>query len=841
MGARLLLPRLLLLLLLLLLHPSPSHPAVVDDELIVTFRRYDEADRQHAVLRAILLDLGEAAPELPVVAEKELRRAAATCAIAPGWRVVRRSNKACGLPTDFALLQVQGGGAGLGRRIRGALAGDARVRHVTSQRRLSRRRTLSASSDRDGAKSGGRAATADTFGPASEGLSGVEDEVNDDDGEGDLFDIDNPLTSRVRRFRPRPVPGEDPALFGDAFLEDDVADGRRRGGRRLLRTTKPGDDVARTLRAPEVWGRGITGAGVKVAIFDTGVKKPHAHFKNIDERSNWTTEDSLEDLLGHGTFSVGIVASTTDCLGFAPDASIHTYKVFTNDQISYTSWFLDAFNYAIHTGVDVLNLSIGGPDYLDEPFVEKVREATGSNVVVVSAIGNDGPLWGTLNNPADMPDVLGVGGITNDHDIARFSSRGMTTWELPRGIGRVKPDVVTYGYLRGCKIDGGCTHSSGTSVAGPVATGVVTLLASYLKNSGKHHFINPATMKQAVVESATRLVDPNKHTAAIYEQGAGNLNLIGALDVLKGYTPRPSLHPGVVDFTDCPYFWPYCEQPLYSGAMPVIVNATLVNGLGETGTIVNPPVWEPTLNGEHLDVQFTWSEVLWPWSGFVGLHLTVPAGSATWSGVVEGTVRVAVEAVPLNSALAEYAAAGGRGGVLRGEATMKLRVRVEAAPPRKKRLLFDTFHNIKYPPGFLPRDDLAETGDTLDWHADHPYTNYRAAYTALRRAGYFTELLGADFTCFDASQYAALVIVDPEVREGVGGLWGKGQSMPCLSIIVSIHTRLCSFPLHSATDLGRVFSGGANEACGRRAKQGAVFDRACRLVRLGSGEESPVL
>lgn len=42
-------------------------------------------------------------------------------------------------------------------------------------------------------------------------------------------------------------------------------------------------------------------------------------------------------------------------------------------QVSYTSWFLDAFNYAIATEMDVLNLSIGGPDYLDLPFVEKVR------------------------------------------------------------------------------------------------------------------------------------------------------------------------------------------------------------------------------------------------------------------------------------------------------------------------------------------------------------------------------------------------------------------------------------------------------------------------------------
>lgn len=46
--------------------------------------------------------------------------------------------------------------------------------------------------------------------------------------------------------------------------------------------------------------------------------------------------------------------------------------MFSSLQVSYTSWFLDAFNYAIATNMDVLNLSIGGPDYLDLPFVEKV-------------------------------------------------------------------------------------------------------------------------------------------------------------------------------------------------------------------------------------------------------------------------------------------------------------------------------------------------------------------------------------------------------------------------------------------------------------------------------------
>ena len=59
-------------------------------------------------------------------------------------------------------------------------------------------------------------------------------------------------------------------------------------------------------------------------------------------------------------------------------------------QVSYTSWFLDAFNYAMATGMNVVNLSIGGPDYLDQPFVEKVSACTALNtcrqaVVRVSA------------------------------------------------------------------------------------------------------------------------------------------------------------------------------------------------------------------------------------------------------------------------------------------------------------------------------------------------------------------------------------------------------------------------------------------------------------------------
>ena len=56
-----------------------------------------------------------------------------------------------------------------------------------------------------------------------------------------------------------------------------------------------------------------------------------------------------------------------------------------------------------------------------------------------------------------MNDVIGVGGIDNLEKISTFSSRGMTTWELPNGYGRIKPDVLTYSNsILGLKSSNGC-------------------------------------------------------------------------------------------------------------------------------------------------------------------------------------------------------------------------------------------------------------------------------------------------------------------------------------------------------------------------------------------------
>ncbi|XP_067931787.1 membrane-bound transcription factor site-1 protease-like [Watersipora subatra] len=508
--------------------------------------------------------------------------------------------------------------------------------------------------------------------------------------------------------------------------------------------------ITSALNAESIWQLGYSGQGVKVAIFDTGLADDHPHFKKgrIKDRTDWTGEKSKNDAIGHGTFVAGIIASSQDCLGFAPDSDLYIFRVFTNNQVSYTSWFLDAFNYAILKKIDILNLSIGGPDFMDHPFVDKVWELTANGVILVSAIGNDGPLYGTLNNPADQMDTIGVGGINYEDQVAKFSSRGMTAWESSHGYGRVKPDIVTYGQsVRGSSIKGGCKTLSGTSVASPVVAGAITLLYSAVKGRGVP--VNPASMKQALTASAKRLPDAN-----MFEQGAGRLDLRKAYKALINYKPQASLFPPYIDMLECPYMWPYCSQPIYYTAMPLIANITILNGMGLSGRLRGPPVWQPYTPqfGSHLEVAFTWSSILWPWSGWISVYISVKDTAYNFEGVAQGQVAITIESPPSEQ----------NGEIQVSTVQLPLRIQIIPTPPKNKRILWDQFHNLRYPPGYFPRDNLRTKSDPLDWHGDHIHTNFRDLYNHLRSRGYFVETLGTPFTCFEASNYGTIMLVDSE-------------------------------------------------------------------------------
>lgn len=638
------------------------------------------------------------------------------------WTVIQRSNPASKFPSDFDVLQVHLHHEEPDDNWIDIVKKHPCIKDVTHQHLITR--TLKFTND--------------------------SLEADSDSGDGEWDDVTEGDERGEQKWYQRSFPARQQLSWLNGFSKESSSGGTDTR-RKLLRAIPR--QITSLLHADILWGLGVTGTGIRVAIFDTGLPKSHSHFRKVKERTNWTNEKTLDDSLGHGTFVAGVIASSSkECIGFAPNAELLVFRVFTDSQVSYTSWFLDAFNYAILKKVHVLNLSIGGPDFMDHPFVDKVWELTANNIVMVSAIGNDGPLYGTLNNPADQMDVIGVGGINFDDKIAKFSSRGMTTWELPAGYGRVKPDIVTYGAaVRGSSIKGGCRSLSGTSVASPVVAGAVALLMSGVLNRGS--LINPGSVKQALMASARRL--PN---VPIFEQGAGKLDLVRSFQILKTYKPQATLSPYYLDFTECPFMWPYCTQPLYYTAIPVIVNVTILNGMSVTGTVVSKPQWHPYIpeNGHYLDIAITYSEILWPWSGWMAIHISVSSEAANWEGVAVGHVSVVVES-PSNAK-----EDGGEETTLRSEIELPIKVKIIPTPARAKRLLWDQYHNLRYPSGYFPRDNLHMKKDPLDWNGDHIHTNFKELYQHLRTAGYFVEVLGQPLTCMDAQHYSSLLIVDPE-------------------------------------------------------------------------------
>jgi membrane-bound transcription factor site-1 protease len=390
----------------------------------------------------------------------------------------------------------------------------------------------------------------------------------------------------------------------------------------------------------------------------------------------------------------------------------------------------------------------------DFPFVNKVREVTSNNIIMVSGIGNDGPLYGTHNNPADQPDVIGVGGINSEDQIARFSSRGMTTWELPFGYGRVKPDIVTYStHIRGPKIKKDCRTLSGTSVASPIIVGAIALLISASKDNGQINHINPASIKQILMHSSDRIQGAN-----MFEQGSGKLNLIEAYKTLNNYKPQISFIPSYIDLTECPYFWPYCSQPIYYSAISTIVNITILNALSVKASIIESvnwlfefekfiltfffayfisfneikPIWHPSLatNGKYLKISFAYSNDLWPWSGHIAVVINVNKEATNFDGIVDGLIKIKIESVIKN----------GKNGFInkKTEHLLYLKAKIIPTPPRQQRLLWDQFHNLRYPTGYFPRDDIKLKNEPLDWMSDHVlYFKFDSILKLIKNCNFF--------------------------------------------------------------------------------------------------------
>ena len=312
-------------------------------------------------------------------------------------------------------------------------------------------------------------------------------------------------------------------------------------------------NVAQVTGARRLWSNGVTGAGVDVALIDSGVapvpglaatgKVVNGPDLSFDSQN---TATRYLDTFGHGTFMAGVIAgsdgatSSSDYTGMAPGARVISLKVADAYGNTDVSQVIAAIDWVVQHRKDpgfnirVLNLSFGTPSlqsYLLDPLAYAAEVAWHKGIVVVVSAGNDGTGTGKLLNPAQDPFVLAVGAedsqgtpSISDDTIPVFSTRG---------DGIRNPDVVAPGAsLQGLRVPGsyvdltyGATaafddrffRGSGTSQAAAVVSGAAALLLSARPG------LSPDQVKALLTGTARALPAAN-----LQAQGNGLIDVYGA-------------------------------------------------------------------------------------------------------------------------------------------------------------------------------------------------------------------------------------------------------------------------------------------------------------------------
>lgn len=292
------------------------------------------------------------------------------------------------------------------------------------------------------------------------------------------------------------------------------------------------------------------GAGVRVAILDTGVDVDHQDLTECIERSynfNSSLSDDLVDRDGHGTHVAGIIAgngvsSRGAYSGLAPAAKLLVHKI-TGGRRGLEADAAAGVLAAIAAKADIINYSHGHRPNVDPPpwlwadtsnvLEDAFRLAEERGIMCVVAAGNCGPAPGSVTRPGGLQSVLTVGAQGLDQRVAPHSGRGpfMRSATLLSGqvvrydptyqpVIRVKkPDIVLPGEriasLRALATprDGAADvqdpihiEMSGTSQATAVATGLAAALLSLAKRHGISLGANPGrTLRKLFIVAASPL------------------------------------------------------------------------------------------------------------------------------------------------------------------------------------------------------------------------------------------------------------------------------------------------------------------------------------------------
>ena len=294
---------------------------------------------------------------------------------------------------------------------------------------------------------------------------------------------------------------------------------------------------------------GVTGAGVKVAVIDTGIDYTHPDLGGcfgdgcrVVGGYDFVNHDSdPRDDHGHGTHVAGIIGANGTLKGVAPGVTLLAYKVLDSWGYGYDSDIMSALEYSLWSGARVANLSLGGPGDPGSPVCQTLDNASAAGMLSVVAAGNSGPYYRTIGSPGAALSALTVGATDKSWQLASFSSRGYV------GSGAqllMKPDLLAPGVsIRSTVPATGqlgdpsrYKYLDGTSMAAPHVAGSAALLLQWKPTQ------TPSDVKRRLVSSARSI------GLDAFSEGAGRIDLVGAFGARAVPTPN-SISFGVVDAT----------------------------------------------------------------------------------------------------------------------------------------------------------------------------------------------------------------------------------------------------------------------------------------------------
>ncbi len=201
------------------------------------------------------------------------------------------------------------------------------------------------------------------------------------------------------------------------------------------------------------------GAGVKIAILDTGVSQNSAFGGSIQSIG------AAGDLNGHGTAVASMILGNTALVpGVAPGSNVISVLIADSEGRSDSFRIAEGIMAAIDAGAILINISYGSSS--DSPILRAaIAAAAEAGVLIVAPTGNSG--LDKVFFPAANDGVIAVGGVDKKGEILAFSNTGKSVALAAPGYG-----------LNAGSMDDGAIAVTGTSFSSPIIVGLIAATMS---------------------------------------------------------------------------------------------------------------------------------------------------------------------------------------------------------------------------------------------------------------------------------------------------------------------------------------------------------------------------